>query len=609
MKQIEVFRRHLSVSIEQLNYAVELITRIHEMGLFKPVDRIVTPNLPGLFDTKLTTSLHGYLQTNLNGLNAFHDFNLRYGVASLLTSIMNDWYLTQSEAGDQLIGLLEEAKSCVDQLLMTGSDWSALVACPADFNRALVYFTHDVFSTSLVPTERRYYYEVADKTPSDQSVTCHADQDEYYDHADGSFGEVPLTELSLFTTLHPIDKLIQDELKLPLGSDLLHQLSTNNIDHNLVEQSTNLEVESQPATPIQSESFSDYNANLDPFTDNKFLKNIAQGAFSVSQKLGDEMCILDTSTDLSKEWVSSALIHSFTVDQFLNRLELSDIDILSSLPWKVVQVCPECFSRSLVERKTETEAGKYYCSACRKRVQVASVPYYEESHTANPHVAITRHRHFLKTRLDEKITDLKWLQQIKVSPGCRKTYFISIDRIEEKTYDQLAAKYEEFYAERSILLPGTKLQIQLCSDGGSVMQTRRLIALINANKNVTHVQGTVLNSAAFDLFFEVQCSKEIAPHASGMYHLGRTVHYVLENGLVPDRKSNSYGTSSLILCYTIGMNTLEIDRIKAGEDVYFDYSRLTEFLERSHRIPDRVPVTTKERYDKDISAIQAKYAD
>lgn len=609
MNQTEVFRQHLSVSIEQLNYAAELITRIREKGLFIPVDRIVTSSSPGMFDTKLTTSLHEYLQTSSNALSVFHDSDLRYRVAGLLTSIMNDWCLSQSEAGNQLICLLEETKSYVEHSLMAGGDCSVLAAYPSGFNNILLYFTHDVFLAWLVPTQKRHYFEPNIEVVSDQPAVEYIHMDEIFGPADDFIEGSPILDLWSSPALYPIDTIAEEGPQLPLDFAPLHELLNKIRNYNKVEFATDLDEKTQLVTPIQSALFTDLMASLDQITDNKFVKNNISLLPNPAQPCAGETPPAGIDPTYSNDWVSSASIHSFTVDQFLNRLELSDIEILSSLPWKVVQVCPDCFSRSVVERKTETEAGKYYCSACRKRVQVASVPYYEESHTANPHVAVTRHRHFLKTRLDEKIIDLKWLQQIKVSPGCRKTYFISIDRIEEKTYDQLAAKYEEFYAERSILLPGTKLQIQLCSDGGSVMQAKRLIALINANKNVTHVQGTVLNSAAFDLFFEIQCSKEIAPHASGMYHLSRTVHYVLENGLVPDRKSSSYGTSSLILCHTIGMNTLEIDRIKAGEDVYFDYNRLTEFLERSRRSPDHVRVPTDDTYSKDISAIQAQYAD
>lgn len=155
---------------------------------------------------------------------------------------------------------------------------------------------------------------------------------------------------------------------------------------------------------------------------------------------------------------------------------------------------------------------------------------------------------------------------------------MSIDQVDEKAYNDLLLLYEAFYADYTADPPDAKLQIHLCSNGGNVFQAKRIIALINANYHITHVQGNLLNSAAFDIFFSVRCSRELIPHAQGMYHLSRSAYLVLENGLIPGLNQKFSGEESLGLCRQVMMTANEIERIEAGEDVYFSYARLTEFM-------------------------------
>ena len=285
----------------------------------------------------------------------------------------------------------------------------------------------------------------------------------------------------------------------------------------------------------------------------------------------------------SSAWVSSAEIATFTTVHFLARLALSDTDLLNSLPYELVNGCPHCTNRSIVERKTQSEEGKHYCSVCKKRVWITQLPYYHESYTSSPQVAISRHRKFLTDRCSEKIDALRRQERLKVSPYLKgKAYFISIDKIDESTYAALTSKYEAYYADHEGLEPTTKLQIQFCSNGGNVFQAKRLISLINANQAITHVQAAVLYSAAFYIYFNLTCSKELDADAVGMYHLSRSCHYVLQNGKVLDHFIDPIDKSDTLFFEQIGLTQEERSQIVAGVDVYFNRQRLSEL---SHQTP------------------------
>lgn len=281
-------------------------------------------------------------------------------------------------------------------------------------------------------------------------------------------------------------------------------------------------------------------------------------------------------------WVSSAEIATFTTVHFLARLALSDTDLLNTLPYELVNGCPHCTNRSIVERKTQSEEGKHYCSVCKRRVWITLLPYYNESYTSSPQVAISRHRKFLTDRCSEKIDALHRQERLKVSPYLKgKAYFISIDKIDESTYAALTSKYEAYYADHEGLEPTTKLQIQLCSNGGNVFQAKRLISLINANQAITHVQASVLYSAAFYIYFNLTCSKELDADAVGMYHLSRSCHYVLQNGKVLDHFIDPVDKSDILFFELIGLTQEERGQIVAGVDLYFDRQRLSELSQQA----------------------------
>ncbi|MFD2935428.1 hypothetical protein [Spirosoma flavum] len=391
-----------------------------------------------------------------------------------------------------------------------------------------------------------------------------------------------------------IDKF--DQAKKSIKKELV-QLKAHSSSDNLLDQEEPLTLEPEPdllAEPINVVTRPDL--PLEP----ELLVPLSVGNFETIPSLPSAQVsttddVLTNSPDLhSSTWVTSAGIADFTTPQFLSRLAMSDTDLLNSLPYELVSGCPHCMNQSLVERKTQNEEGKHYCSVCRKRVWLSPLPYYYESRTSSPQVAISRHRKYLTDRCSEKIDALRRQERLHVSPYLKgKAYFISIDSVDESAYTALSNKYEAYYADHVGLEPTTKLQIQLCSTGGNVFQAKRMISLINANQAITHIQASVLYSAAFYIYFNLTCSKELDADAVGMYHLSRSCHYVLENGKILDHYTDPVEVCKTLFVERVGLNKQEINQIMAGVDVYFNHQRLSEL---THLVaPARTRVENKSR--------------
>lgn len=295
----------------------------------------------------------------------------------------------------------------------------------------------------------------------------------------------------------------------------------------------------------------------------------------------DEEAPLDTT-------ITNRQLAKFSQSQCLDRLKLSDSDLLSSLPSQHVKLCPLCFGRSLAERKRPVHDMTTYCQTCRTRVETHYGPYYYEFYTANPFVVLSRHRHALihqlHTRYLAPATKVNSLFSVPPLPGslpplmppASKTYFFSISSIDEETYKGLEAKYTEYFADYSRRKPVNSVIIQICSTGGSVYQMKRMISLINSHKEYSHVIGDVLYSAAFRLYFSLICPKVLTSHAVGMFHLARSVETVLESGHIVDYPTKNQSTESLEFCRAIGMTHQQIEQISAGQDIYFGYPDLTK---------------------------------
>lgn len=129
--------------------------------------------------------------------------------------------------------------------------------------------------------------------------------------------------------------------------------------------------------------------------------------------------------------------------------------------------------------------------------------------------------------------------------------------------------------------------IYFSSTGGSLEDANVIIDLINKNANkVTLIAYFSILSAGFDIFFKTKCKKEILSTAIGMYHLGVVEIDMSVNGKVAyhsgvaqmkDNVKNQY-PKALEFCKSLGFNDTELRKIKKGDDVYFIYDRLIEFM-------------------------------
>lgn len=560
---IDLYRQYLTLTDEQLTKAVLVIETCRERGIFSSQTRPVDSFKPGLFDSAYARYWHGQFMEHTVRHNYFVEFNIRCFTAFLLTYLMDNWGLHPDETSEEFFRILLESKSLFDAHYKKQINGLGAPTFEAEMDLALLRFVDSTICCQLIPYK---------KMPADEETEC-----------------INAGNVELEPTLSIPRELYEDTFDEGYEFSPLASATNGKIDE-LPPDVESLLVASNQVTP------------------NKFLKKISLNLFGTFDPLDFNAPLSPPEEDTSIKQGSLANLNRFTTEELINRLAESDIDLLSSLPWHSIQACPNCFSRALAERKKETDEGTHYCSACRKRVRPAYVPFYDENYTADPHIAVTKHRRHLTQLITDKIAGLKRLESLKVSCSKRRCYFISLDQIDEKAYKDLALLYEAFYADYTADTPDAKLQIHLCSNGGNVFQAKRISALINANHHITHVQGSVLNSAAFTIFFSVICTRELTPHAQGMYHLARSAQFVLENGLIPGWQETINGEESLALCQKLGMTDLEVLRIKTGEDVYFAYTRLNDFLGQptAHK-PIMKDMSNAHPYEANITAIAKQF--
>ena len=134
-----------------------------------------------------------------------------------------------------------------------------------------------------------------------------------------------------------------------------------------------------------------------------------------------------------------------------------------------------------------------------------------------------------------------------------------------------------------------KKDIYIDSIGGhiSVFQTIQHMIETCPDKCTLTAIGEI-HSSAFELFFSVRCTRKILPFTFGMYHFGFDEITIDEKG----KAKEDYGkarllnlklmhTHTLAFCKKVGMNAKEIQAIKSGKDVFFQYDRLNAFLKNT----------------------------
>lgn len=534
-KKFDVF---MQFSEQQLNRADIVINLFITEGLF----------LPSTFSTDVKNwawNVGSILKLRRKSVEKQTDYDpasaflLRYQVAQLLTDLTQMEY-KENEVIDRLRSMMLKAKPKV-QIYFHNNDGHAVPAL--QFNYTLSRFTYLVFCQWIVsdsPELNRMLTELESVSPSDAQI--------------GS--EAVLTG----NTIH-------DNYE----SELINIDDCIAADGNEQNRGDSIDFASQ-------------------FLVNQVISPLSQKLVPGHISEPDEYSIYDLSGEITHrdhlidevsidEIVSNNQLNTYSRNQYLNRLGLPDSELLSSLPTREVKLCPKCFGRSLVESKQPVNDLTTYCQTCRARVETVYGPYYYQSYTANPVIAITRHRQFLVDKLRTRyfapeVSYVSTPSTQPIMPPASKAYFFSIAAIDEETYKGLEAKYNEFFADYSQRKPAKSVTIQICSTGGNVYQMKRMISLINSHKEYTEVVGDVLYSAAFRIYFSLICPKTLASHAVGMFHLARSVETVLESGHIVDYPTQNQSLESLEFCRAIGMTQRQIEQISAGQDIYFSQSEL-----------------------------------
>lgn len=133
--------------------------------------------------------------------------------------------------------------------------------------------------------------------------------------------------------------------------------------------------------------------------------------------------------------------------------------------------------------------------------------------------------------------------------------------------------------------------IYLSSCGGNSYIANAIIDLINKHAQCTTlIAASHILSAAFSIFFQTKCLKQIVPATIGMDHLAKIDSQITEGGTIMGaedqfslkvmRRSKK---ESLSFYESIGMKQEWIDDILDGRDVYFTTKELETMLKTQNK--------------------------
>lgn len=130
-------------------------------------------------------------------------------------------------------------------------------------------------------------------------------------------------------------------------------------------------------------------------------------------------------------------------------------------------------------------------------------------------------------------------------------------------------------------------EIYLNSQGGNLSDMVIMIDMINKRKKETVLIGyEQLSSAAFILFYSVECKISIIGDCFGMFHQAYSAFNLNSDGDIK-REVDKFHLSLMAIMQD-GLNNIiknlrlsksEVAKFKKGEDVYFTPQRLVEFTE------------------------------
>jgi ATP-dependent protease ClpP protease subunit len=152
--------------------------------------------------------------------------------------------------------------------------------------------------------------------------------------------------------------------------------------------------------------------------------------------------------------------------------------------------------------------------------------------------------------------------------------------------------FDKLIQSFNTLKPEETLDIYFATEGGDVHYMEGIIDFVNKNSSRIRLfaYGEIC-SAGFDIFFRTKCYREILPATMGMAHFTGVMVSSLgttHTRKVDDKAYLAWAKKSNEDCIkfysSIGFTKKELERVKKGEDLWFQIDRLNEFLSKTNTI-------------------------
>lgn len=136
------------------------------------------------------------------------------------------------------------------------------------------------------------------------------------------------------------------------------------------------------------------------------------------------------------------------------------------------------------------------------------------------------------------------------------------------------------------LKEGNTLKIYLNSEGGSVYEQDAIVDFININKERVRLIGYgQLFSAAFNIFFKVECPRELIVDTIGMAHFCWTTVEIDQSGKPADdfnkfqaKEMKRTQDETVQFLKKVGLSTTEVNKIIKGKDIWISYPRMLQLF-------------------------------
>jgi ATP-dependent protease ClpP protease subunit len=133
------------------------------------------------------------------------------------------------------------------------------------------------------------------------------------------------------------------------------------------------------------------------------------------------------------------------------------------------------------------------------------------------------------------------------------------------------------------------LLIYFSSNGGDTYSAEAIIDIINAyaDRIVLTAYGD-LHSAGFNIFFRCNCQRQLLPKVNSIVHLTRITTTFIGNKdnweKLDSKNTIEFAEKAketfLQFIKGLGFTKKEISTVAKGEDLYLDYERLTQLLQK-----------------------------